>query len=72
MGQIGYETSDLGHIAANARRQTSDFSARYVAVFEYRAADGSLKTITTWSERGVGYAERLLAKDLDALGIKVC
>jgi hypothetical protein len=70
VGQIGYESSDLGRIAANARRQTADFSPRNVAVFEYRAADGSLKTITTWSERGVGHAERLLAKDLEALGVK--
>jgi hypothetical protein len=67
--QIAYGSSDLGQIVIQARRQTSTFSARNAAVVEYRAADNSLRTMTTFSERGVGHAERLLAKDLDAIGV---
>jgi hypothetical protein len=69
IGRINYGSSDLSQLAKTTRLQTGEFTPRNLAVFEYRAADGSLKTITTFSERGVGHAERLLAKDLEAMGV---
>jgi RHS repeat-associated protein len=69
-GQIGYGSSNLSR-AAQAYRQTQGVTGgRNVAVFEYRAADGSLQTITRASTRGVGHAERIIARELQGMGVK--
>ena len=44
-------------------------SVRNVAVAEYEATDGSLKTIARASQRGVGHAERNLGRALNEMGI---
>jgi len=69
LSQVSYGSSDLGQEAILFRRQSSVFSARNVAVYEYRTADGSLQTIARFSERGVGHSERIAARDLAAMGI---
>jgi len=70
LSQVSYGSSDLGQEAILFRQQSNVFSARNVAVYEYRAADGSLRTIARLSERGVGHAERIAARDLAAMGIE--
>ena len=67
--QIGYGSSDLSRLAQAYRQTAGVRGGRNVAVFEYRAADGSLQTIARASERGVGHAERIIARELEAIGV---
>jgi hypothetical protein len=45
------------------------FSAPNVAVFEYKSGKG-LKRVTRFTERGVGHAERLAWRELEAQGVR--
>jgi hypothetical protein len=69
-GQIGYGSSDLSRAAQAYRRTEGVTDGRNVAVFEYRAADGSLQTIARVSERRVGHAERIIARELETMGVQ--
>jgi hypothetical protein len=70
IGQIGYGSSDLSHVAQAYRQAAGVTGGRNVAVFEYRAADGSLQTIARASERGVGHAERIIGRELESMGVQ--
>jgi hypothetical protein len=61
--------TDLARLAMDYRLAEKVSGARNVAVFEYRAADGTLKTIARTSGRGVGHAERIIARELEAAGV---
>jgi len=66
-GPVGYGSTDLSRLAqAHRVGEGLTNSGRNIAVIEYRAADGSVKT----SEFTQGHAERLAAKELEALGVK--
>jgi hypothetical protein len=69
-GQIGYGSSDLSRAAQAYRQRAGVTAGRNVAVFEYRAADGSLQTIARASEWGVGHAERIIARELEGMGVQ--
>jgi hypothetical protein len=69
-GQIGYGSSDLSRAAQAYRGTAGVTGGRNVAIFEYRAADGSLQTIARASERGVGHAERIIARELETMGVQ--
>lgn len=67
-GQVVYGATDLSQ-AAMAYRVSNDIrTARNVAVFEY-LENGVTKTLAMASERGVGHAERLIARELERLGV---
>lgn len=70
-GQIEYGNSDLSKAAKAYRDKEAIDDERNVAVFEYRADDGSLKTITSASVRGSGggHAERIIGRELSDKGI---
>jgi hypothetical protein len=67
-GRVGYGTTDLGKATIEYRRLHDIKSARNVAVFEY-VQGGAKETIAMASQRGVGHSERLVAKELERLGI---
>jgi hypothetical protein len=66
---VGYLRNDLSRLAAAYRKANGVVGATNVAVFEYETKKG-LKTISRSSERGVGHAERIVAKALEDQGIK--
>lgn len=68
--KIPYGGNDLSHMAIAMRYAENYLKGSNAAVVEYRAADGTLKYFSTFSQRGLGHAERLLAKELEAQGIK--
>lgn len=66
--KVDYGSTDLSMIAIKYRISNGIYTGRNVAVFEYE--DGNVVgTIVKASERGVGHAERLAAKELLKLGI---
>ncbi len=71
-GKVPYGSTHLSK-QVQATRQVQNFSnARNGAAFEYRANDGSLRTVIRFSQRGVlggGHAERVIAKELEAMGV---
>jgi hypothetical protein len=68
---LAYGSTDLSKAAQSYRvAEGLTNSGKNIAVIEYRAADGSLKTVTKASEFTQGHAERLAAKELEALGVK--
>ena len=68
-GQVSYGNTDLSKKAIAFRQKNNIYSARNVAVFEYKE-NGVTKTIVVVSERGVGHAERLAGKKLNDMGIQ--
>ena len=66
---VEYGGSDLSQAAIAYRQAQGITSGRNVAVFEYRAGDGSLQHISAASQRGVGHAERILGRQLEDMGI---
>jgi hypothetical protein len=69
-GQIPYGSSDLSQKAITYRQAEGVTGGRNVAVFEYKASDGSLQTVAAASERGVGHAERIAADQLSDMGVQ--
>jgi RHS repeat-associated protein len=69
-GEVAYGEFDLSLKAIEARKTSGIFSGRNASVFEYLADDNSLQTITRFSGRGVGHAERIIAKELEEAGIE--
>ncbi|TCS93244.1 nucleic acid/nucleotide deaminase domain-containing protein [Hazenella coriacea] len=67
-GQIKYGSTDLSKVVINYRRTNNIYTARNVAVFEY-VQDRELKILAMASKRGVGHAERLVAKELANMGV---
>jgi hypothetical protein len=69
VGQVAHGGTDLSRAALAYRMAEGIKGGRNIAVFEYRAADGTLKTITRASVRRVGHAERIIAKELEKMGV---
>jgi hypothetical protein len=69
-GRVAYGESELSKIAIAFRQTEKIAGARNVAVFEYLDASGTLRTIARASERGVGHAERIIARELETVGVK--
>ena len=67
--KISYGSSDLSKVAIEFRKVNRILTARNVAVFEY-TENGISKIIAMVSERGVGHAERLIANNLEQMGIR--
>lgn len=68
-GQVAYGSTDLSQAAIAARQEAGMLGARNTAVFEYQGQDG-LQTVTRFSARGVGHAERLAWNDLQGMGVR--
>lgn len=68
-GQIPYRSSDLSGEALSYRRANGMSGGRNVAVFEYVTPSGEFRTIARASERGIGHAERIIARELEAMGV---
>ena len=68
-GQIEYGSSDLSKAAMEYRQANNIYSARNISVFEYLEGE-TTKTLAMAGERGVGHAERLVAKELNNLGVE--
>lgn len=66
--QVEYGSTDLSQVAIAFRKHNGIGSARNVAVFEYETSKG-LQTIARASQRGVGHAERIIAAELEAMGV---
>ena len=70
VGEIEYGSSDLSQAAISLRQTEGISGGRNVAVFEYRAADGSLQQIAATSDRTIGlHAERIIGDKLTELGV---
>jgi hypothetical protein len=69
-GQVSYGSSHLSQAAIAYRRANGISGGRNVAVFEYLDSTGSVKTIGKASEMRVGHAERLIAKELESMGVR--
>jgi len=67
--QIPYGSSRLSRRAQEYRRANNLTGKNNVAVFEYVDEAGNVQTIARNSERGVGHAERIIARELEAKGI---
>lgn len=67
-GRVGYGMTDLSRAAIDFRKLEAITGPRNVAVFEY-VQNGVKRTMAMASERGVGHAERLLAKELESRGV---
>ncbi|NJM33968.1 MAG: hypothetical protein HC850_03820 [Rhodomicrobium sp.] len=67
-GQIAYGATDLSQAAIAFRVANDIRTARNVAVFEY-VENGVTRTLAMASERGVGHAERLIARELERMGV---
>lgn len=67
--QVPWGSTDLGEEILKYRIRESISSQRNVAVFEYLDHSGQRKTLTLASQRFVGHAERLIARELQRLGI---
>jgi hypothetical protein len=67
-GRVAYGSTDLSLEAINYRMAQNIQGGQNIAVFEYETAAG-LKTIARASERGVGHAERIIAKELEEMGV---
>jgi hypothetical protein len=63
------ETPDLAGIVARERAAQQITPGRNGAVFEYQDAAGDLQHVVAFSQRGVGHAERLAAKEIDSMGV---
>jgi RHS repeat-associated protein len=69
-GRIPYGSSYMSRQGIVAREAAGKTSGGNVAAFEYTASDGSTKTIVRFAERfGGGHAERIIANDLQQMGI---
>jgi Xanthomonas XOO_2897-like deaminase len=68
-GQVPYGSTDLSQKAMEFRQIAGLTAIRNVAVYEYRES-GVTKTLAMASERGVGHAERLIAKKLADMSIQ--
>ncbi len=66
--QVEYGSTDLSQQALDYRRRNEITNGRNVAVFEYEL-DGQLYTLPGVSVRFKGHAERLIAKELERMGI---
>jgi RHS repeat-associated protein len=72
-GQIAYRSTDLSRVAAEFRQANAISAGRNVAVFEYRATDGTLQMVAGASVRGqqgLGHAERNVWAYLQQQGIE--
>ena len=69
LGEVEAGTTDLSRIAQDYRINNGIDTVRNVAVFEYKTADGTLKTKTLASEFFKGHAEKLIDKWVKESGI---
>ncbi|WP_157368541.1 nucleic acid/nucleotide deaminase domain-containing protein [Zavarzinella formosa] len=70
IGKIDYGSTYLSRLAQYHRTAEGlTESGKNIAVFEYKATDGTLKTIVKSSEFTAGHAERLIATELGEKGI---
>jgi len=60
---------DLPAMVARERAANQISGGRNGAVFEYHNAGGDLEHVVTFSQRGVGHAERLAAREIDTRGV---
>ena len=67
--QVEYGSTDLSQKAIEYRKEHNITGARNVAVFEYEN-NGQLNTVVGASQRNQGHAERLVAKELENMGIQ--
>ena len=67
--QVEYGSTDLSKEAIKYRQENNIKGARNIAVFEYEN-NGKLNIIVGASQRNKGHAERLIAKELEDMGIQ--
>ena len=67
--QVEYGSTDLSQEAIRYRQENNITGARNIAVYEYEN-NGQLSTIAGASQRNQGHAERLIAKELENMGIQ--
>jgi hypothetical protein len=68
-GKVAFGSTDLAKVANDYRKVHNLRGATNVAVFEFKH-NGRYYTIARESIRGVGHAERRIAADLAAMGVK--
>ena len=69
INQVEYGSTDLSQEAIRFRQENNITGARNIAVYEYEN-NGQLSTIAGASQRNQGHAERLIAKELENMGIQ--
>ena len=72
-GKTPYGSSSLSRQVQGVRQGNNFSDARNGAVFQYRADDGSTRTILRFSQgftRGGGHAERIIARELGQMGVQ--
>ena len=69
INQVEYGSTDLSQEAIRYRQENNITGARNIAVYEYEN-NGQLCTIVGASQRNQGHAERLIAKELENMGIQ--
>lgn len=67
--QVEYGSTDLSQEAIRYRQENNITGARNIAVYEYEN-NGQLSTIAGASQINQGHAERLIAKELENMGIQ--
>jgi RHS repeat-associated protein len=72
-GKIPYGSSSLSRQVQGVRQGNNFSNARNGAVFQYRANDGSIRTVLRFSQgftTGGGHAERIIARELEQMGVQ--